>query len=244
MVETENVATLMARKEYKRALPLLRREMEKYPNNARLRLQLADALAGTGETDEAMTQYQQTAKFYEDNGLMVQAIAVRKKAENFQNRQGGEVESAGALGTPLPKSSLFEELNPEERDAVVSEMTLETYNEGDIVITEGETGSSLYIVASGEVKVYTRGQKGENIFLANLEEGDFFGEVSVLTGKPRTATITAATRTELLKLDKDKLDSLVEKHPHIREILDEIYRRRATETVEAMIESIKAKRGT
>ena len=234
----------MARKEYGRALPLLRSELDKYPNNARLRLQLADALAGTGETEEALTQYQQTAKFYEDNGLMVQAIAVRKKAEAFQNRKEGEVESAGALSTPLPKSSLFEELNPEERDAVVGEMTLETYNEGDIVITEGEKGSALYILASGEVKVYTRGKQGENIFLAKLEEGDFFGEVSVLTGKPRTATVTAATRAELLKLDKDKLDSLVEKHPRIREILDQIYRRRATDTVEAMIESMKAKRGT
>lgn len=242
-MKEENVANLMARRDYARAVPLLRREVEKYPTDTRLRLQLADALAGTGDLEEAAAQYEQTAKAYEASGLMVQSIAVRKKAENLQNRQGFEIESAGSFATALPKSSLFEELNAEERDAVVQEMTLETYNEGDLIISEGETGTSLYIVASGEVNVYTQNPKGQNVFLAKLGEGDFFGEVSVLTGKPRTATITAVTRTELLRLDKDKLDAVVQKHPRIRELLDQIYRRRASQTVDAMIESIKGQRG-
>ena len=243
MTDKENVASLMARKDYARAIPLLRREIEKYPTDARLRLQLADALAGNGDLDEALTQYNETAKFYENNGLMVQSIAVRKKAEQLQNRQGFEIESAGTFDNALPKSSLFEELNAEERDAVVREMTLETYNEGDLIISEGDKGKSLYIVASGEVNVYTQNPRGEDVFLAKLAEGDFFGEVSLLTGKPRTATITAVTRTELLRLDKDKLDDVVKKHPRIRDILDQIYRRRASQTVEAMIESIKGQRG-
>lgn len=236
--ETENVATLMARKDYARAVPLLRREIEKYPNNARLRLQLADALAGTGETEEALQQYQQTAKFYEENGLVVQAIAVRKKAELLEQRQiedGTGLEPAAAL----PKTPLFEDLTAEERDALASQMVLETYNEGDIVVTEGEKGSSLYVVVSGQVKVYTRGTRGENVYLATLSEGDFFGEVSILTGKPRTATVTAAQRTELLRLDKEKLDTVVQTHPRVREVLDEFYRKRAQHTVEAMIENMK-----
>jgi len=242
--ETENVATLMARKDYARAVPLLQREIEKYPNNARLRLQLADALAGTGEIDEALSQYSQTAKFYEDNGLMVQAIAVRKKAEQLEGRQ---IENAGTdaipEAAPLPKSPLFEDLTAEERDALAREMVLESFDEGDIVITEGEKGSSLYVVVSGEVKVYTRGTRGENVYLAKLTEGDFFGEVSILTGKPRTATVTASQRTELLRLDKDKLDSVGGKQPRVRQVLEESYRRRADQTVEAMIENMKAKKG-
>lgn len=243
--ETENIATLMARKDYERAVPLLRQEVEKYPNNARLRLQLADALAGTGEVDEALTHYQQTAKFYEDNGLMVQAIAVRKKAEQLESKQ---IEDAGTeaipeTAAPLPKSPLFEDLTAEERDALAREMVLESFDEGDIVITEGEKGSSLYVVVSGEVKVYTRGGRGENVYLAKLAEGDFFGEVSILTGKPRTATVTASQRTELLRLDKEKLDAVVAGHPRIREVLEDFYRRRADQTVEAMIENMKAQKG-
>jgi CRP-like cAMP-binding protein len=82
------------------------------------------------------------------------------------------------------------------------------------------------------------------VFLAKLTAGDFFGEVSILTGKPRTATVTAAQKSELLRLDKEKLDKVVSGHPRVREILDQFYRRRADQTVEAMIENIKAQRGT
>jgi CRP-like cAMP-binding protein len=65
--------------------------------------------------------------------------------------------------------------------------------------------------------------------------------VSVLSGKPRTATITASQRTELLRLDKSKLDGVLSKHPGIRKVLDEFYKKRAAHTVEAMIESLKKK---
>jgi cAMP-dependent protein kinase regulator len=247
MEETESVATLMARRDYGRALPLLRRDLEKYPTNLRIRLQFADALAGAGEFEEALEQYDQTASFYEENGLVVQAIAIRKKSDRIRGERSGAaapgiVTAEEQPPRPAPKSPLFEDMTAAERDAVVGQMVLEQFNEGDIVITEGEAGSSLYVIVSGEVKVYTRGAKGESFFLARLGEGDFFGEVSVLTGKPRTATITAAQRTELLRLDKEKLDQIVPNFPRVKEILDEFYRRRASHTVEAMIEDLKSKR--
>src|SRR5260370_679788 len=157
--ETENAATLLAKKDYAHAVPLLKREHEKYQNNPRIRLQYADALAGNGDLDEAMEQYEATAKYYEDNGLTVQAIAVRKKSE--------KVRDLAAAKTP-PKS----------------------------------------------------------------EE---------ITGNPRTPTITASKRTELLRLDKEKLDNALSKHPGIRKVLDEFYRKRAKHTVEAMIESLRKK---
>lgn len=242
--ETESISSLLAKREYARALPLLERDLEKYPNNVRIRLQYADALAGAGSVGDAIRQYEETASFYDDNGLVVQAVAVRKKAEKLRGDQSSAADETHepAFSTPAPPSPLLEDLTDEDRAAVIGEMVLENFNEGDIVITEGEEGSSLYIVVSGEVKVYTRGKRGENVFLARLTEGDFFGEVSVLTGKPRTATITASQRSELLRLDKDKLDRLVQKQPRIRQILDQFYRRRASHTVEAMIENLKSTR--
>jgi len=101
----------------------------------------------------------------------------------------------------------------------------------------------MYVIARGEVKVYTRNQGGGSLYLAKLGEGDFFGEVSVLSGKPRTATITASQPTELLRLDKEKLDNALSRYPGIRAVLDDIYKKRAKHTVEAMIESLK-KRGS
>jgi tetratricopeptide (TPR) repeat protein len=248
--ETESGASLLARREYARAVPLLKREHEKYPSNPRIRLQYADALAGAGQPDEAVEQYEATAKYYDDNGLTVQAIAVRKKAEKVREQlpsKGAAASEAGKteplFAKPVPKSALFENLTDVDREALVREMELETHDEGSVIINEGDPGTSMYLVASGEVKVFTRatGKAGGTVYLARLGEGDFFGEVSVLTGKPRTATITASQRSELLRLDKAKLDGVLAKHPGIRKVLDDFYKKRAKHTVEAMIESLKKK---
>lgn len=247
--ETESGASLLAKREYARAAPLLKRDLEKYPSNPRIRLQYADALAGAGSVDEAIEQYEATAKYYDDNGLTVQAIAVRKKAEKLQAHIAAkQTEVALGRNEPLfkktvPRSPLFEVLSEEERDALIREMDVESHDEGNVIISEGESGSSMYVIASGAVKVFTRGSGGKTVYLANLGEGEFFGEVSVLTGKPRTATITAAQRSELLRLDKEKLDNALAKYPGIRRVLDEFYKRRARHTVEAMIEDLKKKGG-
>ena len=246
--ETESGASLLARREYARAVPLLKREHEKYPSNPRIRLQYADALSGAGMMDEAVSQYEATAKYYEDNGLTVQAIAVRKKAEKAREHLPKPAGESAGKSEPMfpqrtvPRSPLFEMLSNEEREAVVREMEIESHDEGSVIINEGDPGSSMYLIASGDVKVYTRGGKAGPLYLARLGEGDFFGEVSVLTGKPRTATITASQRTELLRLDKDKLDGVLSRYPGIRKVLDEFYKKRANHTVEAMIESLKSKR--
>jgi len=246
--ETESGASLLARREYARAVPLLKREHEKYPSNPRIRLQYADSLAGAGMTAEAIEQYEATAKYYDDNGLTVQAIAVRKKAEKAsEHLKKPEEDRAGKseplFTHPVPQSPLFEMLEDAERAAVVKEMEVESHDEGSVIINEGDPGTSMYLIASGEVKVYTRPtNKSGTVYLARLGEGDFFGEVSVLTGKPRTATITASQRTELLRLDKDKLDGVLSKYPGIRKVLDDFYKKRAKHTVEAMIESLKQKK--
>jgi cAMP-dependent protein kinase regulator len=250
--ETESGATLLAKKEYARAIPLLKREHEKYPSNPRIRLQYADALAGAGQFSDAAEQYAATAKYYEDNGLTVQAIAVRKKADKVREQVAANTPApATAPGKsdplfhrPVPNSPLFEVLNSEEREALIKEMDLESHDEGSVIISEGDPGSSMYLIVAGEVKVYTRGSGDSgNLYLAKLGEGDFFGEVSVLTGKPRTATITASQRTELLRLDKEKLDNALSTYPGIRKVLDDFYKKRAKHTVEAMIDSLK-KRGS
>ena len=170
MAEEESAASLLAKKDYTRAVPLLKREHEKYPSNPRIRLQYADALLGAGSTREAAEQYEATAKYYEDNGLTVQAIAVRKKAEKAQVAVPAATVAAEAAAAPgkseplfkqsVPRSPLFEVLGTEERDALVKEMELESHEEGAVIISEGEAGTSMYVITSGEVKVYTRGTKG------------------------------------------------------------------------------------
>lgn len=249
MADTENGASLLARKDFGRAVPVLKAEHEKYPSNPRIRLQYADALAGAGNVEEAIRQYDATARYYEDNGLTVQAIAVRKKSEKLQAESGPKaVPAPEAKGRSEPlfteppvKSPLFEVLSPAEREALIQQMELEQHDEGSVIIAEGQRGASMYVISHGAVKVFTHDALGRPVYLARLGEGDFFGEVSVLSGKPRTATITAAAPTELLRLDKENLDDALAAYPGIRKVLDDFYKKRAKHTVEAMIESMRKK---
>jgi cAMP-dependent protein kinase regulator len=77
--------------------------------------------------------------------------------------------------------------------------------------------------------------RGVAIKVHELTEGSFFGEISVLTGKPRTATLTAATACEVLELDKATLDGITQTHPHVLEVLKRFHEARAQDTVEAII---------
>jgi cAMP-dependent protein kinase regulator len=139
----------------------------------------------------------------------------------------------------LRASALFASFREQALEEILTSTSLRSYQEGDIIVTEGEIGSSLFLIVSGEVKVFTRGERGEHLPLAELGAGDFFGEVSLLTGKPRTATITAKNAVIAIELSKDDVDRISAEHPEVRSVLEDFYQRRAHETVEAVIRRLR-----
>jgi cAMP-dependent protein kinase regulator len=139
----------------------------------------------------------------------------------------------------LQASALFSSFREQALEKILTSTSLRSFQEGDIIVTEGEEGSSLFLIVSGEVKVFTRGERGEHLPLAELGPGDFFGEVSLLTGKPRTATITAKSLVTAIELHKHSVDEIAKEHPEVREVLEEFYERRAQDTVEAVIRRLR-----
>lgn len=138
------------------------------------------------------------------------------------------------------QSPLFEGFTADdEMMAVIEGLNLATFEPGDVIVAEGAPGDSMFILTEGLMKVYVRDPKGHYMMVKELGEGEFIGEVSVITGKPRTATITAAAECELLELDKPTLDQIISKHPHVKEILKEFHEKRAADTVQAIIRSTK-----
>jgi hypothetical protein len=112
-------------------------------------------------------------------------------------------------------SPLFSEFSQEDLAAVVAGLNLQTFEPGDILITEGEPGDSLFVVTSGEVKAFVKQKTGRHRFVRSMGEGSFFGEISILTGKPRTATVTAKTAVDALILDRATLDSICQTRPGV-----------------------------
>ncbi len=105
-------------------------------------------------------------------------------------------------------------------------MVLQRVRAGEVVIQEGETGSSFYIVAGGTLLVTKRDDRGDRVRLAKLGEGDFFGEMAILSGSARLATVTAETDVELLEIRAEVLVDLAGRHPHVAVSLRRFYRQR------------------
>jgi len=131
---------------------------------------------------------------------------------------------AGA-GNQIVVSPLFRQFSVDEMVAVIQGLKLLSFDKGKVIIKQGEKGDSLYMLTAGSVRAFIR-KDGKQVKVGDLEEGAFFGEVSILTGKPRSATIVALTNCELLELDRPTLDGIVKKHPHVLDVMQEFGRER------------------
>ncbi len=136
---------------------------------------------------------------------------------------------------------LFSGVPREELVSLLTSVTPLKFSSGQTVVREGEPGDSLFLIVQGSLRVSTRSEDGQEIALAALGAGDFFGEISLLTNRPRTATVTALTEADVLRLDRATVDELRQRHPQIDASLTEFHRRRAERTVEALIERLRAK---
>jgi NTE family protein len=115
----------------------------------------------------------------------------------------------------LESIPLFESLSKDAREFIASRLKTEAFASGEMIVRQGDTGDSLYIIIRGLVKVTRRGKTGASKELARLQTGDYFGEMSLLAGQPRSADITAVTDTTTLVLYKNDMDEILREYPTI-----------------------------
>lgn len=126
----------------------------------------------------------------------------------------------------LPPIPIFSDLGRDAFLALMQGMVLHRIGPGDAVLREGESGKSFFVVASGRFSVTKRDEKGETILLARLGEGDFFGEMALLSGAPRSATVTADVASEVLEFRPDVLVAIARQHPGLAQSIRRFYRQR------------------
>ena len=93
----------------------------------------------------------------------------------------------------LRSVSLFAQLTDEECGRVAEHLVYAPFAAGDVLTRQGAIAHWLYIILAGEAEVVRRNGDGEEHALARLKPGDFFGEMGLLTGEPRTASVHAVT---------------------------------------------------
>jgi len=121
--------------------------------------------------------------------------------------------------TALRTVPMFRFLTDESMTSLVEHSTVLGAPPGSILIEEGEAGDSLFVVIYGNLRV-SHDVGGKHLNLALLQPGDYFGEWSLLTGSPRTATVSALSQVELVCVERSAFLEVVQKHPEIRDRID------------------------
>jgi CRP-like cAMP-binding protein len=105
------------------------------------------------------------------------------------------------------------------------------FGKGERIISQGDAGNSMFILATGKAEVLVE-REGRAQLVGSLVAGDCFGEISLLTGEPRSATVLATLDCEVLEIEQETIGILLREHPELADSLSEtvVARRSATET--------------
>jgi CRP-like cAMP-binding protein len=122
--------------------------------------------------------------------------------------------SDGSLISRLNNISIFHNLNDDEKRNLLGICDLLEYYKGDRVITQGEESSSFFIVVTGTLQVTVKDSSGTEIFISNIQEGDFFGETGIFGDSKRTANVSPVDTARILCVGKNDFFRFIHMYPH------------------------------
>jgi small-conductance mechanosensitive channel/CRP-like cAMP-binding protein len=131
----------------------------------------------------------------------------------------------------LAHVEIFRPLSEEDRHFLAEALHHAPFAAGEILTRQGTEAHWLYLIVKGEVVVRVAADGGFEKEVARLSVGDFFGEMSLMTGEPRSATVVAASPVECYRLDKSAFQEIIRNKPAIAEPVAEILARRRVELV-------------
>lgn len=149
--------------------------------------------------------------------------------------QGVDVERE--VRSLLDKVDFFKVLAEDQLAVLRRRARHEIYAAGEKVCVQGQPGDTFYIIRSGRLKVTAVDQDGEVFLSAEMKPGQYFGEMALLTGEPRSATVSAQTDTELLRLRKEDLRAIFMENPQVEEMISEVLAERKLKTDQARQEA-------
>lgn len=132
--------------------------------------------------------------------------------------EDGEVMAAD-LPRLLKSFELLDGLEDHQLDQLAQSAVTQIYTAGEVLVREGEEGDSMFLVTKGVANVTISGDYGQQILVQTKKIGEIFGEMSLLTGEPRSATIQAKTDVEAILIRKEEFTSVLMQDPSILNVL-------------------------
>lgn len=137
----------------------------------------------------------------------------------------------------LMSVDFLEALGPEALELLSRSSRFRLYAAGEKVFRQGDPGNSFYIIRVGRVQVGVRDGQGELILDFEMTAGNYFGEMALLTGEPRSATVSAVVDTELLTVSKEGLREVIVANPEVEKIISNVLAQRQLRTEQAQQEA-------
>ena len=129
----------------------------------------------------------------------------------------------------LKRVELFQSLTEEERRELANRLRIAPFVRGEAMTRQGAEAHWLYLITKGEAEVRVSVDGSVSEVIATLHDGDFFGEMGMMTGEPRSATVVALSDVECYRVDKDAFHDILRSRPEIAEDISEVLARRRAE---------------
>lgn len=115
----------------------------------------------------------------------------------------------------LKTTPLFGGLSESALEALSAHALVRSYPRGQIIFMQGDRGDALYLVISGRLKVYVQSERGDEMVLVTLGPPSTFGELALVDGEPRSATVEVVEACRLLVLERDPVRKLMREDPDV-----------------------------
>lgn len=144
----------------------------------------------------------------------------------------------------LQNVPIFSDLDKDTLEKILKSGIIQSYKKNSVILSEEDTGSALFVITEGKVKVSRSSNDQKEVILAILNESDFFGEMSLLDGMARSATVTAIEDSKLFIIQRTEFLDLLKKYPEISiALLTELTKRFRASTMKIKALSLKDAEG-
>jgi small-conductance mechanosensitive channel/CRP-like cAMP-binding protein len=154
--------------------------------------------------------------------LSIPAQEVFVQPEDAEHRARQKAKETEARLAALESVSIFRSLTAEEKTLLAEGLVAAPYAAGEAIVVQGRAVHHLYVLAQGRAEVRVSVEGAPQRTVATLEAPTFFGEMGMLTGEPRRATVVAATEVECWRLEKERFQEVLAARPRIAEEISQV----------------------
>ena len=206
-----------------------------------LRYWLTD-LAADDPTDAALRWHIMTALQRAGLRLAIEESSIHITKESEKHEEVLHHREVLLRMKTLRRVELFSQMTDEELRALAERLKYSPFAKGNVISKQGATAHWLYIIIGGEAEVYLETPGGGKRSIRTMGKGNFFGEMGLMTGAPRAASVVAKTDVECYRVDKEMFEELLQARPGIAEEMSNVLATRKAE-LDSVLQDIDAKNG-